>query len=252
MRATSGIGAVLAAIWLVITTAISVANLPADASDAWKAIVTASEYIPLGLAALFVGVLIWSFWPSKERPKHRMSVEAERERRRDMPFREALRHFAYCSDWGHRFQHPSAFTMNAVYWPQAVQRQFCQPLIDGEVLAFGIRREQGKDRENGLTPIPQDFWRTAQFETASILEDPDASPWARDEAQTSYTDIVFSKVEVEAAWPPSYRDSPNVIERAAKEHHLKVMAAKRESEEMMERQREAARRAMEERDAERP
>lgn len=63
VRITSGIGAVVATAWWVITLAISVANLPSDASDAWKAVVSAPEYIPFGLAALFIGVLIWSLWP---------------------------------------------------------------------------------------------------------------------------------------------------------------------------------------------
>lgn len=65
VRITTGIGAAVASAWAVITTFIGVANLPADAGDAWKAVVSAPEYIPFGLAALFIGTLIWSFWPFK-------------------------------------------------------------------------------------------------------------------------------------------------------------------------------------------
>lgn len=63
VRITSAIGAAFTTTWAVVTTIIDVANLPSDASDAWKAMVSAPEFLPFGLAILFVSALIWSFWP---------------------------------------------------------------------------------------------------------------------------------------------------------------------------------------------
>jgi len=50
--------------WSIISTVISVANLPADASDAWKAIVSVPELIPYGLTVACLCALAWAiFWP---------------------------------------------------------------------------------------------------------------------------------------------------------------------------------------------
>ena len=65
-RGASAFGAVLSTAWLIVTTAIDVANLPADSADAWKVVVSAPQYIPLGLVAACLMVLAWSiFWPER-------------------------------------------------------------------------------------------------------------------------------------------------------------------------------------------
>jgi hypothetical protein len=56
---------VLHVAWTVITTTIDAANLPSDANDAWKAIVTAHEFIPAGFAMLTLSLLVWSLLPPK-------------------------------------------------------------------------------------------------------------------------------------------------------------------------------------------
>ncbi|WP_156350093.1 hypothetical protein [Sphingomonas sp. Leaf20] len=56
------IGTIVSTAWLILTTAISAANLPSDANDAWKAIVSTSPFLPAGLAALCVVTLVWAIW----------------------------------------------------------------------------------------------------------------------------------------------------------------------------------------------
>jgi len=68
VRITTGLAAAVASVWAAITTVVSAANLPRDASEAWKAVVSAPEYIPYGLAAMLIGALMWSlWWPSRKR-----------------------------------------------------------------------------------------------------------------------------------------------------------------------------------------
>lgn len=63
----SGILGAINAAWAIVNTTISVANLPADASDAWKAVVSAPALIPYGLTCVCIAVLAWAiFWPDRQ------------------------------------------------------------------------------------------------------------------------------------------------------------------------------------------
>ncbi len=136
--------------------------------------------------------------------------------KRDMTLRDALRHFAYKSRWAHEFEHPTGDWMTVVRWPQAVHREFCQPLIDDALIAWGIRRDPGKPPENGHTKIADEFWRTAQFEVEYALEDPERTGWAKDVQGVIYSRIELNRAQVEAHWPAVESGEVSPIETAAK------------------------------------
>lgn len=68
-------------IWLLANKAVSIINLPSDASDAWNSLVGASPWYPAILAGLSIAALAWAiFSPSKtadsipvDSPPHRVS-----------------------------------------------------------------------------------------------------------------------------------------------------------------------------------
>ena len=61
-----GIGLLVNGAWTYANRTISVTNLPKDASDAWKVIVSVPAFLPIGLTVVFACILIWAvFWPSE-------------------------------------------------------------------------------------------------------------------------------------------------------------------------------------------
>lgn len=65
VRIASGFVVALNTAWFLISSTITAANLPSDASQAWATIVGAPEYIPGAMVAASLGILIWSLWPPK-------------------------------------------------------------------------------------------------------------------------------------------------------------------------------------------
>jgi hypothetical protein len=170
---------------------------------------------------------------------------------RDMSFKDALRHFAYKSRWAQEYRHPPSATLVAEFWPQTVHRVFCQSLIDGDVVAWGVRREDGKAPENGSTKIPADFWRTGQFDVHNTLESPDMLGWARDwNKGISYSRVMFNSMQVKDTWPAADESAPvSVIEIAAREwwrlRQIDVALSQEQMAEQVERTEEARRAAAE-------
>jgi protein-tyrosine-phosphatase len=66
IRYASAVVAAINVVWLIVTTTVTAVNLPNDAGEAWRTIVSTPEYIPGALVAVSVGILIWSFWPRQE------------------------------------------------------------------------------------------------------------------------------------------------------------------------------------------
>jgi hypothetical protein len=61
-----GVGFAITGMWSLALKAVGLINLPKDANDAWKSVVSAHAYIPAGLALLCLGALLWAFfWPVK-------------------------------------------------------------------------------------------------------------------------------------------------------------------------------------------
>ena len=74
IRLASGVVAAINVVWLVVTTSVTAVNLPNDASEAWRTVVGAPEYIPGALVAVSLGILIWSFWPRQESADQQLGV----------------------------------------------------------------------------------------------------------------------------------------------------------------------------------
>ncbi|MBJ7445355.1 MAG: hypothetical protein JHD32_13830 [Sphingobium sp.] len=74
-KASSLIGSIFTGAWTYANLAISIANLPADASAALKTLVSVPAFIPIGLTIICLSVLAWAiFWPSETVETEQSSV----------------------------------------------------------------------------------------------------------------------------------------------------------------------------------
>lgn len=141
-----------------------------------------------------------------------------------MSFREMAQHVAFNSEWAEAYT-PKA---DAEKWRGDLKKQICGPLIEGRIGARGTRhvKTPGSAKpvaENGPTPIPASFWRSAKFSPAVLLwsglnmddeaygqgQDPDVAWVDRDNTVEFFYPVTFDRGAVEREWPSR---SPESIE----------------------------------------
>jgi hypothetical protein len=211
VRIGSGAVAVVNTAWLFVNTTVSAANLPSDASDAWKTIVSVPWIIPLALVALSLGVLAWSLLPRKEGLAAAPHQPITPKSTYNMPLHAVFRHVAYDSDWAATYDrfadHDRECRRDGEY---ALAKEVREALARGEVSARGRHHIPGTSYECQLasSPIPTSFWADAflqPFNEILLADDgvciASIKRRTNDDPRGSYQEVVLSSEEVLARWP---------------------------------------------------